>query len=372
MKPWQNGYDIELLKQISAPFKSEYKPYVFGAFGIPKERDVAISLKAGRLVYSKDFKNVFIYNLLKRDSVQRAFNGVACRIDKGSYFISNIASAGKYNKKWYDRLFSKFHNISVEIFQEHPGQRALLKEYGYYLSFVKIKAGSEIKGVYTNMKINAGYFSKADMRGICLLKKNCLTNSYVNSIRAEIEQYSTWADHYSTYNKRKSWQAFSLRGFIPKEPQFIEKPAEMSQGWKDSHKNILQNVCQDTIIYKRFPTVKKIIKLLKIEPERVRFMKLKAKVGELSRHADITDRAAGTLNGSIARLHIPIQTNDSVYFNSWALDGRMSKVKMKVGNLYYLDTRKPHRAVNLASTDRLHLVIDAKCNQRLRDALTRG
>ena len=55
------------------------------------------------------------------------------------------------------------------------------------------------------------------------------------------------------------------------------------------------------------------------EPEgcdRIRFMRLRAKGGELARHADITDREAGTADGMIARFHIPIVTSPAVRFRA--------------------------------------------------------
>ena len=42
---------------------------------------------------------------------------------------------------------------------------------------------------------------------------------------------------------------------------------------------------------------------------------------------------------------------------------------MKVGNLYYLDIRKPHQAVNKGDEDRLHLVVDVRSNKKFRDWL---
>ena len=40
-----------------------------------------------------------------------------------------------------------------------------------------------------------------------------------------------FTNHYSNYNKDKSWSAISLRGYSP-EWSFITKPAEMSKKWK--------------------------------------------------------------------------------------------------------------------------------------------
>ena len=45
-----------------------------------------------------------------------------------------------------------------------------------------------------------------------------------------------YTNHYSNYNKDKSWSALSLRGYSP-DPAFITKPEEMSKSWKQEHIN---------------------------------------------------------------------------------------------------------------------------------------
>ena len=45
---------------------------------------------------------------------------------------------------------------------------------------------------------------------------------------------------------------------------------------------------------------------------------------------------------------------------------------MGEGELWYLDMRKPHTAVNFGEQDRYHLIIDVKSDQRLRDWLVRS
>ena len=42
---------------------------------------------------------------------------------------------------------------------------------------------------------------------------------------------------------------------------------------------------------------------------------------------------------------------------------------MAVGKGYFLDTRKPHSAINAGSDERTHLVIDAFASEKLRNIL---
>jgi hypothetical protein len=42
---------------------------------------------------------------------------------------------------------------------------------------------------------------------------------------------------------------------------------------------------------------------------------------------------------------------------------------MKVGEAWYLDVRKPHRAVNSGDTPRIHMVVDVVSSEELRKLL---
>ena len=47
------------------------------------------------------------------------------------------------------------------------------------------------------------------------------------------------------------------------------------------------------------------------------------------------------------------------------LDGAPEVTNMAVGEAWYLDTRKPHQAINGGDTDRIHLVVDVQSNDKL-------
>ena len=70
--------------------------------------------------------------------------------------------------------------------------------------------------------------------------------------------------------------------------------------------------------------------------------------------------------GRVARLHIPIATNPACRFRGWGLDGQMIERHFPARALCYLDTRKPHAAINDGSIDRVHLVIDTFASGALR------
>ena len=89
--------------------------------------------------------------------------------------------------------------------------------------------------------------------------------------------------------------------------------------------------------------------------------------GELSRHTDQVDPDSGGSIGKLARLHFPIVTNDKVEFVVWEPNGNRKVVNMKVGECWFLDTRKPHMVVNNGTEKRIHLVIDVVTNEKLRE-----
>ena len=190
-------------------------------------------------------------------------------------------------------------------------------------------------------------------------------------ILAEAERYArdhagAWAQHYSGYNKRQSWTSFALQGYDPADPGFIIKPAEMSKAWKAENPARLEATARPTSAAEHFRLAGLIVDRIPGRKQRVRLMRLSAKGGELTRHSDITDPEAGTANGQIARLHIPLASPESCLFRGWSLEGREHRIHFPERALCYLDTRKPHAVINPGEADRIHLVIDTYSSPELR------
>jgi hypothetical protein len=98
-------------------------------------------------------------------------------------------------------------------------------------------------------------------------------------------------------------------------------------------------------------------------------MRLAAR-GEVSRRADITDPDAGASEGKVVCVHIPLISNERSVFLSWGLDGNTSSMVMRPGTAAYLDVRKPHAAVNMGDTPRIHLVVDCYANDATVEMLS--
>ena len=163
-----------------------------------------------------------------------------------------------------------------------------------------------------------------------------------------------WEQHYSSYNKRKSWTAIALQDPIPLTLGPIIKPAEMSKGWKQDNPERLKAACAPTIAAMAMPTVRMLAQSVPASSSGSCLMRLRASNGELTRHADITDRDAGTADGRIARLHIPLQTAKGCEFSGWELTGNRTRRHLPAGSLFYLDIRKPHAVKNTSDCDRIH------------------
>jgi hypothetical protein len=214
--------------------------------------------------------------------------------------------------------------------------------------------------------------SEAYQATLLIVEPNFLSTAEHDAIRKELAAFdSLWAQHYSSYNKRKSWEAFALRGFDD-DPAFIIKPAEMAKSWKEENAARLTARPHMTRAAEHFPAT--LAATARLAPadrcDRIRFMRLRAKGGELSRHADITDREAGTADGMICRFHIPITTSPAVRFSGWTARGQRIDTAFPERALAYLDQRKPHMVTNSdPALARVHLVVDCAGSAPLRERL---
>ncbi len=270
----------------------------------------------------------------------------------------------------------------IEVYQEHPRWQRFMQTYGYYPAGYKIMAGSEIKVIYCTDEDKAGEQNRLDQADIPVLK--CLDPGFFGSgdlgyvrqeLTAYLEKSAGFENHYSIYNETDSWGAFALKGFKEDDPSYIIKPTEMSKKWRAANPADLKKYTTPvwTVAAKHMTITCDIVndfcrEKLDTTPERVRLMSLKG--GKLGRHTDITDRFAGTSDGKLTRLHIPIYTSDAVTVQGWELDGTRTDQKWQEGGLFYLDQRKPHEVINTdPNLSRVHLVFDVFSNEQVRQLL---
>lgn len=362
-------------------FSKSYRPYTFGAFGKPTTREIHAAVKANRVVCypqgSKQPSAAALFTITRQGSYQVDFAKRKWFPPTGTVYVRHLGVLRPRLNQGAASLFKQLSDLSqnksicVEIFEENKPLREAVEALGFRYVMSKIMASSEIRGLYCNGvgKFNVSRLPAADVPSLVCLAPNFISASEREDIIQELNNYlqknDAWQQHYSNYNKRQSWTAFSLRGYC-RDPGFIIRPAEMSKTWKIENPEMLKSVCKDTQAARSFRLTRRIIERIPGVKERVRFMRLAAGHGELSRHADITNKEAGTKDNCLLRLHIPLITHDDVLFEAWDARGDRYQMHFAAGGLYYLDQRKPHRVMNRSPAERIHLIVDVYATRELR------
>ena len=105
---------------------------------------------------------------------------------------------------------------------------------------------------------------------------------------------------------------------------------------------------KNTIVLDECPYFQKVIDSFLCEKEAIRLMNLPA--GKIiNTHIDYN----GGYEDGIFRVHIPILTNDAVFF---ILNGE--RLQMRSGEAWYTNINLPHGVENNGTTQRVHLVLD--------------
>jgi len=375
---WAQGYGVEDLKRITTLFRRHDEGLLLGPFDRYRDRDAAADLRKGWLKLGpRDDEGVPVWacvvrELDRRQSV-RDFTGARMTLAPGTLYCTRMAFA---DEAAIDSILGPLstHNgpIAVERWQEHLGERELVSRLGgeMRLAAVRIKESSSMRGLWVSERMgDPAWARRAGERGTPYPKQELLAlgelelalpqNTILGlSSHATVCDESAYATHYSGYGKDDTWTALALRGFYD-EPERIEKPSEMDRRWKSDHEQDLDREIRDTPLRTALgPGVEEILAALPCAGfERICLMRLAAG-GEVSRHAEITDPEAGASEGKVVRVHIPLISNDHCVLRSWRLDGNASSMVVRPGTAAYLDIRKPHSAVNMGDTPRVHLVVD--------------
>lgn len=365
MKPWQRGYELERLRDLAQRFQTHDGNRCLGAFSKVKENAVANWLAEERLYESSGA--VVVARLSKSKQQVKDFRGsVIANADAGTLVVERVAGDGMIVANIIGNL-AGLRPIVWKSWSNHPDEllAAELLELNRIGTF--ITAASEMKAIWARgVPVTNDQPYDVDSVGIC---RTALAPPPMEPLRSWVPLVARlWQDHYSSYNKRKSWHAVALRSFGG-DPSFIEKPAEMSKKWKEEHAAMLDAPCVDTPLLDQLPEARPLLEALNCDTERVRLMRLTGSGGELTRHADITDRNAGLRDGQIARFHLPIITDPGVVFTTWDYADRPHSVHMAADNWWYLDVRKPHAAVNRSGVERVHLVADLVVNEWVREQI---
>lgn len=367
MKDWQKGYQLDYLKEITAEYDN-YNKYTDSPFAQFKKNNVADFLDKGTLRKAGDAW-INIKEAKVRSKITMHGTGpIIGYKEPGDIIIENISHYTENAKNY----ISHYENRSCWLFgwAEDDNFRKFAEDCGFEYVGSKITTFAEIYSIYyrnSSISFEDRTHTVIDGAEAVNIKKCTFDNIETSFIVTELENIQQeYTNHYSNYNKKGSWSAISLRGYRP-DASFIAKPVEMNKKWKADNDTWEEWQCEDTPLREKFPYVNEILSKIPTDKiERIRFMSLVPGGGELSRHTDQVDPDLGVADGRIMRLHIPVITNPKMEFTSWDMHGQKHNVNMKEGELWYLDIRKPHMAVNNGDDIRIHLVVDVEANDKCR------
>jgi mannose-6-phosphate isomerase-like protein (cupin superfamily) len=172
----------------------------------------------------------------------------------------------------------------------------------------------------------------------------------LQAIQSEVQTLSQpWSAHFNTKHYEGEWKVLSLR--VP---------------GGDSERIIPDVVgdeeYMDTSFMVACPAIKVLVNGLECPVLSVRLLNLK--IGAVIKPH--RDHELAFEKGE-ARLHFPIFTNDKVAFYI-----EEQHVRMHEGECWYINANLTHRVSNNGSTDRIHLVIDCKVNDWLKQLFEQG
>ena len=372
MKDWQKGILLEDLLEHEKIW-TRYNEVCLSPFLEMKKNHIASAIDDDTYLCGHEWAiKSRILKVKTKINMYSAYDIPIATVEKGDRVVDKIVF--NQPEAIMNVLSSYTEDTFLFIHEEVGVDRFVAKQAGYKKIGIKINTFGDIQGVYFK-EFQPSVFGEREfpeqnmmlpVEKLVLIKTNIPDVSNICDIiaqRVEMMDYE-FTNHYSNYNKDKSWSAISLRGYSP-EWSFITKPAEMSKKWKEENKDV-EFKLQDTELRKMFPEVEELLRWLPGQPHRIRFMNLAPGGGELERHTDQVDPDAGVGDEKLMRFHFPIVTNTDCQFSQWNYEAERVSCHMDVGECWYLDVRKPHQAINAGTEMRTHLVVDIEANDEVR------
>jgi hypothetical protein len=167
----------------------------------------------------------------------------------------------------------------------------------------------------------------------------------VQKMQEELQQLTAkaWQLHYQKLHYEGEWKALPLRSIGGRPDHIIISPENDPD-------------YQDTVFLKESPYFSKLLTQFDCPLLAVRLLKLNA--GAIIK--EHTDSDVCFEKGEV-RFHVPVLTNEKVEFY---LD--KERMYLQEGECWYMNFNLPHSIINNSNTDRVHLVIDAKVNDWVR------
>ena len=280
MKDWQCGIELDdLLDQEK--IWARYNKVCLSPFLEQKKHRIASAIEREDYVCGLEWAvQSRILKVKTKINMYTAYDIPIATVEKGDRVVDKIVF--NQPEAIIEVLRSYTEDTFLFIHEEVGVDRFVAKQAGYKKLGIKINTFGDIQGVYFK-EFKPSVFGEREfleqnmmlpVEKLVLIKTNIPDVSNICDIiaqRLEVMDYE-FTNHYSNYNKDKSWSAISLRGYTP-DWAFITKPAEMGKKWRWDNKDT-EFKLQDTDIRKMFPEVEDILRWLPGRPHRIRFMNL--------------------------------------------------------------------------------------------------
>lgn len=142
-----------------------------------------------------------------------------------------------------------------------------------------------------------------------------------------------WTPHFNTNRYEGNWTSISLRS---------------ESGLSNDIMSFANTTYKNTSLLDRCVYFKEIMDWFECDKEAVRLLRLDPK-SEIKEHVDNDT----SYEDGFFRIHIPIITNDDVFFY---VDKK--RVPMKMGECWYANFQLPHSVENKSSEPRIHFTLD--------------
>ena len=288
MKPWQHGYELKYLIFLAEKYK-EYNSYTLSPFAQVKKNNIAEGLFKGTLTILDDAM-LEVVESKSASNITMHGDTVIAKKQKGDMTVGKLVGNLDTIKKCLEYP-TDMHGLAprdvwLYVWAENKEHCKLAEDSGFCFVGPKITTYGEIYAIY--YRGEQRQFPTVDKAEYASIKKiGSVNDVLIEKIYNKLQSLPAFTNHYSNYNKDKSWGALSLRGYT-NDPSFITKPIEMSDDWKEKHKDIDFKL-QDTPLFAEFPEVRQLLSEFGDKIHRVRFMRLKPGGGELERHTDQVD-----------------------------------------------------------------------------------
>ena len=169
----------------------------------------------------------------------------------------------------------------------------------------------------------------------------------LKSLQREAENIisdSGWLPHFNYSHYNGNWEVLALRS-----------PGGLANHIIPDLRN--EPGFANTALMEQFSSVQNLIERLDCPVMSVRLLNLRAGA-EIKPHRD----QGLCFEQGEARIHFPVFTNSLVKF---FVDSEC--IGMKEGEAWYINANRMHYVSNFGSTDRIHLVIDCKVNEWLKN-----